>query len=213
MAGRRVHPAGVGVRDRRRAAGIEVAMLNGLDFFIVVAFMAIIGFGFFNGITKVTAAIFAIYFGTICSAAFYRPLTDLARSLFPSMSRITGELTAFFLLFLALSILFTVLLSRWLGDVRLPRRVAIVDNIGGAALGVVVSGLALTLAALALAVILQALNQTVVVAGHDPILNTLRSQIQDSTLVPIFLRMAPFFLRGLDPWFPCGLPPILNSVT
>lgn len=187
-------------------------MLNGLDFLVVFVFIAIIGFGFFNGITKVTYAIFAIYFGTVCSAAFYRPVTELARRLFPTMSKVTGELTAFFLLFLGFSILFTVLLSRWFGDLRFPRRVAVVDNIGGAALGVIVSGLAITLSALALAVMLQALNQTSVVAGQDPILGMVRRQISDSSLVPLFLRMAPFFLRMLAPWFPGGLPPILDTV-
>ena len=187
-------------------------MFNGLDIFIVCAFMAIIGLGFFNGITKVTAAMVAIYFGTISAATFYRPTTDMVREVMPTMSRVTGELAAFFVLFVGFSAVFTVMLSRWMGDVRFPRRIAVLDNIGGAALGVVASGLAITLGAIALAVMLQALNSTVVISGQDPALSLLRRQIQDSSLVPHFLRMAPFFLDVISPWFPGGLPPILNGV-
>ena len=186
-------------------------MFNALDVAIVIVFMAIIGVGFFNGVTKVSSALLAIYFGTICAAAFYRPLSDFGRGLAPSMGAVTAELTAFFLLFVGFSAIFTVFLARWLGEVRLPRRVGLLDNVGGAAVGIIVSGLAVTLAAVALAVMLQALNQTATIASGDPLLSFFRREIRGSALVPLFLDMAPFFLRMLAPWFPGGLPPILSS--
>jgi len=191
----------------------DAAMLNGIDYFIVFTFMAIIGVGFFNGVTRVAAAIFAIYFGSIFAAAFYRPLTTLALDVFTTMNRRTGELAFFMLLFLLFSTAFTVIFSRWIGDLRLPRRITIIDNVGGAALGVVVSGLAVTLAAMLLAITLQALNHTVVIGGQDPLLGFVRGEIRGSALVPRFLDMAPFFVRLLAPWFPGGLPPILNAVS
>ena len=187
-------------------------MFNGLDYFIVCTFMAIIGVGFFNGVTRVTAAIFAIYFGSIFAAAFYRPLTSVALDVFTTMNRRTGELTFFLLLFGLFSAAFTIIFSRWIGDLRLPRRITVLDNIGGAALGVVVSGLAVTLASMLLAIMLQALNHTVVIAGQHPTLGFLQSEIRGSALVPRFLDVAPFFVRLVAPWFPGGLPPILNAV-
>jgi uncharacterized membrane protein required for colicin V production len=186
-------------------------VLNGLDYIIIGAFLAIIGVGFFNGVTKVTSAIIAIYFASLFSAAFYRPLTEAVTDVL-AMNRRTGELVFFFLLFVVFGVAFTMIISRWIGDLRLPRRITILDNLGGAALGIVVSGLAVTLAALVMAIMLQALNQTVDVSAQENTLGFLRSQIRHSALVPFFLRMAPFFVRILAPWFPGGLPPILNAV-
>lgn len=186
-------------------------MFNALDIAIMIVFLAIIGAGFFNGVAKVSSALLAIYLATVCSAAFYRPLTDFGRGLVPSMGTVTAELTSFFLLFVGFTAVFTVFLARWLGEVRLPRRVGVLDNVGGAAIGIIVSGLAVTLAAVALAVMLQALNQTASISAGDPMLGFIRREIRGSSLVPLFLDLAPFFLRMLGPWFPGGLPPILNS--
>jgi uncharacterized membrane protein required for colicin V production len=186
-------------------------MLNGLDFLIIVTFLGIIGAGFFSGVTRVTAAIIALYFGAIFAAAFYDPVSDQSRELLTTMDDKTGQLVFFLLLFFAFSTMMTMVVSRWLGEIRLPRRLQVFDNIGGAALGVVVSGLAMTLAAMLLTITLQALNQTLDVSGKDAILNRVRGQIDGSTLVPIFLRMSPFFVRLISPWFPGGLPQILDG--
>jgi len=196
---------------RSRRGGM-IVMVNGLDIVIMAVFMGVIGFGFFNGITKVTAAIIGIYLSTISAAAFYRPLANLARRAMPSMGLVTGEMACFFVLFLVFLVVSTTLLAHWFSDARLPRRIQILDNLGGAALGLVVSALATTLAALALAVTLQALNQSVVGSARSPLLDLIRHQIEDSSLVPYFLRMAPWFLQILEPWFPGGLPPILRGV-
>jgi uncharacterized membrane protein required for colicin V production len=187
-------------------------LFNGLDFLIILTFLAIVGFGFFSGITRVTSAIVAIYFGAVLSAAFYRPLANVARHHLTTMGEQTGYLVFFLILFFFFSVVLTVVVSRWMGGIRLPRRIAVLDNIGGAALGVIVSGLALTLAAMLLAITLQALNQTIVIANRDAVLTSVRGQIHNSTLMPIFLRMTPFFAQMISPWFPGGLPPILSGL-
>lgn len=183
-------------------------MLNALDIFIIATFLAVIGLGFFNGVTKVTAAIIAIYFASIVAAAFYRPVTSGARNYIETMSVRTGHLFFFVVLFFAFSFGFTILISNWLGGLKLPRRIEIIDNLGGAALGVVVSGLAVTLAAMLLSILLQALNQTFGTGGNIMV-GFVHDQISHSTLVPVFLKMAPHFVRLISPWFPDGLPPIL----
>ena len=186
--------------------------MNGLDYLIVIMFVAIIGVGFFNGVTKLTSALIGIYFGAVFAAGFYRATAAALVDLLSTISLRTSELVCFLMLFLAFSTLFAIVFSRWLGGLKLPRRFAILDNVGGAALGLLVSGVAMTLASLVLAVTLQALNQTATIAGHDPALALLREEIRDSTLVPFFLRMSPFFVQVIAPWFPGGLPPILNLV-
>jgi uncharacterized membrane protein required for colicin V production len=187
-------------------------MFNGLDILIIVTFLAIIGFGFFSGITRVTSALLSLYFGAVFAAAFYRPLTDVSRDHLTTMGEQTGNLVFFLMLFLAFSVILTMVVSRWMGEVRLPRRIQVLDNVGGAALGIIVSGLAMTMAAMLLAITLQALNQTLVIADRDAVLSSVRGQLHDSTLMPIFLRMTPFFSRMISPWFPGGLPPILSGV-
>jgi uncharacterized membrane protein required for colicin V production len=74
--------------------------LNGLDFAIVFAFLAIIGLGFFGGIVRVAAAIVAIYCGSVLSAAFYDRLTDEFRRQVPSVSLQMGHLFVFCVLFI-----------------------------------------------------------------------------------------------------------------
>ena len=69
--------------------------MNGLDFAIIFAFLAIIGLGFFGGIVRVAAAIVAIYIGSIVSAAFYDRLTDEFRQHVASVSVQMGQLFVF----------------------------------------------------------------------------------------------------------------------
>ncbi len=187
-------------------------MFNAMDIMVIATFLGIIGFGFFCGVTRVTAAIFALYFGAVFAAAFYQPLGDLSRRYLTTMEEQTGHLVFFLILFFVFSVIFTIIVSRWIGEIKLPRRIQVFDNVGGAALGIIVSGLAMTLAAMLLAITLQALNQTIGVTDGDTVSTSVRSQIHDSTLVPIFLRMAPFFGSMISPWFPGGLPPILSTV-
>lgn len=185
--------------------------MNSLDVVILGSFVGIITLGFFNGITRVTAAIFGIYFSAIGSAAFYRPVARGVADTMPSMVTKTGYLFIFVLLFLVFAAAMTYLFSRWLGNLRLPRRMEILDNVGGAALGIAVSALAVTLAAMLLIVLLQALNQTFGGSVQESMVGTVRGQMQGSELVPVFLKAAPYLERMISPWFPNGLPPILSG--
>lgn len=185
--------------------------MNALDFAIFGVFLAVIAVGFFAGVTRVTAGIVAIYFASVCSAAFYRPVAESLRDVIGTMNRQASYLCSFFLLFLVFSSIFAFYISRWLGDLKFPRRIEIIDNVGGAALGLLVSGLAVTLAAILLAVMLQALNQTFGPGSNDSVVGFVRDQIDQSQLVPLFLRVSPYFVRLVSPWFPNGLPPILSG--
>jgi uncharacterized membrane protein required for colicin V production len=186
-------------------------MINGLDVFIIATFITVIAVGFFSGVTRVTSAILAIYFSSIVSAAFYDSLTDAVRTHITSMGEETGHLFFFCVLFFFFTGIFTFMISKWLGALKFPRRLEIVDNVGGAALGVIVSSLAVTLAATLLVVILQALNQTFGSGSGDSMVGLVHNQINDSALVPLFMRISPHFVRLISPWFPSGLPPILSG--
>src|SRR5215216_1431283 len=167
-------------------------MFNWVDYLILISFMVIVGFGFFGGIAKVTAAIVAIYFSSVLAASFYRPTTDAMQRIFSSMSQRMGELVMFVVLFLVFSAVFTWIVAKWTGRFKMPRRAVLMDNIGGVVLGLVLAAMTLTFAGLFLTIVLQALNQTVALTGSGSVLGFLRGQISDSTLLPQFLRMAPW---------------------
>ncbi len=185
---------------------------NGLDFAIIFAFLAIIGIGFLSGVARVVAAIVAIYLGSAVAAAFYRDLTDEAREHIGTMSMRTGQLAVFTVLFIVTSAVLTILLARGFKGWKTPRRIEIIDNLGGGALGVVVSGLAVTLAAMMLSILLSALNQSVGQQPSGTLSGAVNTQVSESQLIPVFLDMAPFFTAMLEPLFPGGLPPILDAV-
>jgi uncharacterized membrane protein required for colicin V production len=186
-------------------------MFNWVDYAILFTFMVIVGFGFFGGIAKVSSAIIAIYASSVLAAAFYRPMTNVLHGIFPNVGRTLGELLMFVVLFLLFSAVLTWVVARWLSDVNLPRRFLLMDNIGGVVLGLVLSAMTLTFAALFLTVVLQALNQTISFTGSGSLLGFARSQIKESELVPLFLRLAPVITHAISPWFPSGLPPILDG--
>ena len=184
--------------------------MNGLDFAIIFAFLAIIGLGFFGGITRVAAAIVAIYLGSIVSAAFYDSVTDAFRRQVSSVSLAMGQLFIFCLLFIVSSGALWWVLANSTKGLKMKRRIEIADNLGGAALGVAVSVLAVTLAAMLLSILLQVLNRTVGAGDANSILGTVQGQIRGSRLVPVFLDLTPLFTRLLEPWFPNGVPAILS---
>jgi uncharacterized membrane protein required for colicin V production len=186
--------------------------LNGLDFAILFAFMAIIGLGFFGGIARVVAAIIAIYIASIVAAMFYRQVAQVFREQVSSISEPTSELFIFMLLFLAIGAVTWFLVASALRGLKLPRKIEIADNLGGATLGVVVSAMAVTLAVMLISILLQVLNQTVGTGSTGALGNSLSSALDNSALVPIFLNVAPYFTMAIEPWFPGGTPSILKAV-
>ena len=185
-------------------------MFNALDVLLLVGLMAILGAAFFSGISRTVSSILAVYLAAISAGAFYDELTDVARN-YVSMGETTGQLSFFVLIFLVFSLAFTWVISRWIAGIRLPRSLSVLENIGGAAIGLLVAGAAVTVAAMLLSILVQALQQ-VATYGQGPLVGIVDDQIQESALVPFFLRLSPHFIRLIEPWFPGGLPQLLSSV-
>ena len=185
---------------------------NGLDFAIVFAFLAIIGLAFLAGIVRAAATLLSIYFSTALAAAFYSDLTDVVQRYVSGMALRTGQLFIFIVLFLVSTVVLSFVMSRAFKGARFPRRLEFLDNLGGAAFGIVGSALAVVLAAVLLTVLLQALNHSVGQQTSSAMVGAVDTQVRDSALLPVFLDMAPFFTRLLEPLFPGGLPPVLDGV-
>lgn len=184
--------------------------MNVLDIVIVLAFGLLILVGFFGGIGRVTAGIFAVYLSSIVAAAFYERLGNSFANNVDDMREATGHLMAFMLLFVVLTGIFFWGIGVTIKAVELRRgRFAIMDNVGGATLALTAGALAIAMTISVSVIILGAFNQSAVVGG-DENLGTLGKQIRGSELVPMFLKLQEPLVVTYKPWFPNGLPPILE---
>lgn len=167
--------------------------------------------GFFGGVGRVSAGFAAVYFASVVAAAFYERVGDIFNNNIGSMRDATGHLLAFMMLFLVLTGAFFWGIGQTIKAVESRRaRIAIMDNVGGATLAIVGGSLALAMTISVTVIILGAFNQSAVVDG-DENLGALGNQIRGSELVPIFLKLQEPMLITYKPWFPEGLPPILQS--
>ena len=183
--------------------------MNALDFSIIVLVGIIIGAGFFLGIGRVTAGIISIYLASVVSATFYRAVAESITGAVNEMNPATAELIAFTFLFLGLTTLFTIVVTRSL-NIAYEGRFEVLNRLGGAGLGMIIAAVAMALAVTLTTVMLGVLSHTTEGAG-DGILGTMREQTQESALVPVFLKILPILTSTIRPWFPGGLPPILTS--
>jgi uncharacterized membrane protein required for colicin V production len=185
--------------------------MNVLDFGIILVFAILIMVGFFGGVGRVTAGFFAVYFSSIVAAAFYDGLGDIFVDQVSNMREATGDLLAFMLLLVVMSGAFFWGIGVTIKAVELRRgRFAIMDNVGGATMAMVVGALAVAMTLSVSVIILGAFNQSAVVNG-DENLGRLGRQIRGSELVPRFLKLQEPILVVYRPWFPDGLPPILET--
>jgi len=161
---------------------------------------------------RVLAALVGIYCSAVVAAKFYRPFSEIVLSkLFPDMSSFTGDLVAFLFLMLVIGVSVSVGLGRNWAVVRLPQKLGVFNNIGGAAFGIIVGVLAVVLGAMVISLGLQVLNATAEL-GSSPTLLSLRAEMRQALLVPMLMKLVPVFVLPLRPWFPSGLPSILAPV-
>jgi uncharacterized membrane protein required for colicin V production len=184
--------------------------MNVLDIAIVVTFGLLILVGFFGGVGRVTAGIFAVYLSSIVAAAFYERVGNIFVDQVSDMREATGHLMAFMLLFVVLTAVFFWGIGQTIKAVELRRgRFAIMDNVGGATLALTAGALAIAMTISVSVIILGAFNQSAVMGG-DENLGALGNQIRGSELVPMFLKLQEPLVVAYKPWFPNGLPPILE---
>ena len=184
--------------------------MNVMDVLIVVMFVAIASFGFFYGIVRMSSTMVALYLAVVISATFYQRLGDLIRRGIDSIGVGAAYFIAFVVLFIGATVLFSFVIVTTIRPTAQRRRFAILDNLGGATVSVVIAFVAITMA-LAITVIM---IQAAAVASGDSSsggMAFVRRQMDASTLAPMFLRLLPILTAFVRPWFPGGLPPILTE--
>lgn len=183
--------------------------MNILDGVIMAVITALVMTGFFSGIGRVAAGFVAIYFATIVAALSYESLGSGLRGLIANFSPASSELTGFIIVLLIFSIIFYVAVTASFSKVEDKRgRFAILDNVGGAALAIIVGILTIAMTLSVAVILLGAVNRSSS-AGGGKQLGALDRQIQESSLVPVFTAVQPGITLAYRPWFPGGLPEIL----
>lgn len=184
--------------------------MNVLDFMIIAAVGLMVGVGFFLGIGRVTSAMVALYFAAIMAATFYLPISRLIQDVVEAMNPGTSELISFLLLFFGMAILFFSVILRSFRSIALSGRFAILDNIGGATLGILIAGVTVALSMMVTTIVVQVLSETTAGVGTG-MLGAMHDQVQTSALAPVFLRLLPVLTSTIRPWFPSGVPSILDA--
>lgn len=185
--------------------------MNVLDILILCIFVGVIATGFFVGIGRAISAIVAIYFATVMSATFYESLGEVFENVVGGINPSTANLVAFLLLFVFASVGIGFVIIRTIDSMSATNRFVILNNIGGAALGVIVAAVTITLSITVTVILVQALAQTAAEATDGSLLATVAGQINGSALAPVFLDLLPYVTMIVGPWFPGGLPPILTA--
>ncbi|MEZ4522272.1 MAG: CvpA family protein [Thermomicrobiales bacterium] len=184
--------------------------MNAMDILIVLLFVVIAGIGFFVGVVRTMSSMVAIYLATVISATFYQRLGDFFRNSMVSMSQGAAYFVAFVILFIGVTALFTIIIISTLHPTSTKRRFAILDNLGGASLSVIVAFVAITMSLAITVIMIQAAVAASGDASNGP-MSMVREQMDASALAPLFLRLLPFLTAAVQPWFPGGLPPILTD--
>jgi hypothetical protein len=184
--------------------------VNLLDIVIIITVALLLATGFFTGVRRIGALLIATYFATIVAAASYTGLADVLLRYVGNISEATAHLAGFLLLLIVMGAIFYFVVSLSIKRVENRRgRLSILDNIGGAALAVVVGVLTIAMTLSVVVILAGAFNQTSIVGGVNN-LGVLGDQIRESELVPIFIKLQPAINLALRPWFPNGLPAILD---
>lgn len=186
--------------------------INVIDIVLTLCFLVIIGFGFFGGVIRLAFVLLSLYLALVVGGLFYVPLGVVLAQRVVALTSLTAQLVAFMLLVAGGGTALAISFFKTFPTARLPRALAGLDQMGGAAVGV----LAATLACVVLTVVMNFFFGMVVSTKEGgievtPLLLSLAEQLRVSFLVRFLVDLsAPIFVFIL-PFFPNGLPAILTG--
>ena len=142
----------------------------------------------FGGLGRVIATLVGLYLATILAAFFYHPFSVVISFILRGVSPFTSDLVSFVVLLAVGTIAIAIALGRSFFLGRLPRLLGPFNNLSGMILGLLVALAATVLAATVISLSLEAIDRTAVLGGSATLL-TIQRQMQDATLVPMFLKL------------------------
>ncbi|WP_298819625.1 CvpA family protein [Chloroflexus sp.] len=123
--------------------------MNVIDFLFVVLFFGALAAGFFQGTVRILLIILSFYLSTVLASLYYQSLANVfVREL--GGERFVSQYVAFALIHLLCFIVLTFVGIYTFRYAQIPHHFEMIDRIIGAALGLIIGGLALGLAAVLL---------------------------------------------------------------
>lgn len=186
--------------------------INAIDITLAAVFVGVVGLGFLGGVVRLSFFLVSLYLGVIVATYFYVSVGAAMTTTISELSPFTATIVAFFALLAVSSAALVFSLTRTFGTLRLPRRLAGLDQIGGSALGVIAATFSIMIVVLVLGSFFKLVQHTADIGMNvSPMLLLLGGQLRLSFLARYFVELGqPLFVLVL-PWFPNGLPAILSG--
>jgi uncharacterized membrane protein required for colicin V production len=176
--------------------------LNPFDFLIVLALVGGVALGFVRGLVRMALSLVVLYVAAALAMVFHMQLGRLINRM-SGLPLAVAQGLAFLLILAAVAILLNFLLRRTYRETELPG-LRQVDQLGGMAVGFV-----LTIVWISLCLLVLAFMLSTPVTEDDTLRQSMVYYFQSANLIPIFYRFLPIALTTLRPWMPKGLPPDL----
>ena len=174
--------------------------LNPFDVLIAFGLVAGVALGFMRGLIRMVMSLLVLYVAAVFAMTFYVVVGGWIRYVL-GLSRSVTEALAFAIILVAVVSLLNFILRRTYKDTELPG-VRQIDQLGGMAIGFVLTCIWIGLALVVLAFFMKASADGVGSFGRNII-----GYFRSSNLIPIFYDFLPIALATLKPWMPGGLPP------
>ncbi len=183
--------------------GFLPAWLNPLDILIGFAMIGGAAWGFIRGLVRMALGLAVLYIAAIVAMTFYTPLGRWFGFIGGQPPDESVEAIAFLLLLVLTAVPLNFVLSRTYKDTELPG-IRQVDQLGGLAVGFLLTAVWVGLSIVAIAYILRA-----PIEAGGGFRQNIAGYFHTSNLIPIFYKFLSVALATLKPWMPKGQPPAI----
>ncbi len=180
-----------------------------VDIFLFFAMMALLYLCFTKGTLKILTVLIGMYAGLQVAAVFYKLFADLTADKTNPNSITTNQVVWFFGLFIAWSIIFTLVAWSFIRHFDLPKWAVSLDQIGGLVIGFLAVILALTIVSYVFRDVV-----TLLWYGSGRPSNWLaavKDGFDNSFFMKLFNSFKGFYVNILSPWLPARDLPVFRD--
>lgn len=180
-----------------------------IDVLLLIGMMALMYVCFVKGILKVITVLIGMYGGLQVAAVFYKIFGDLTADKTNPNSITTNQVVWFFGLFVAWSIIFSLVAWSFIRHISLPKWAISLDQIGG----IVIGAFAVIFAFMIFGYVFKNIA-TLLWYGSGRPSNWLLTVVQafdDSLLMKLFGAFRGLYVNILSPWLPARDLPVFKD--
>lgn len=175
-----------------------------VDILLVLVLVVLLYVGFSLGILKMLTAILGMYIGLQFAAFLFPIFASLTTKAGSENSAMTNQIVWFFILWVVWSIIGTLIVWSFLGQVRLPKWLSNLELLGGLILGLLAAVFALSIIGI---VAKNVVTLFWIAQGRqgDNFLGFMKDSFDSSILIGIFDTIRFIYLSFLSPWLPSNI--------